>query len=89
MQFMHRMPMFHQLLSTMMTSQIKSRASSRSFPVGEDHTLTFFFFFPFFLHQRLVKGDEGPDLLDRMIACEEYYFSDLLEKWTTTSKNSK
>lgn len=45
MQFMHRMPVFHKLLSTMMTSQIKSRASSRSFPVGEDHTLTFFFFF--------------------------------------------
>ncbi len=44
MQFMHRMPVFHKLLSTMMSSQIKSRASSRSFPVGEDHTLTFFFF---------------------------------------------
>jgi hypothetical protein len=50
MQFMHGMPVFHQLLSTMMTSQLKPRASSRSFPVGEDHALPLFFVFPFFLH---------------------------------------
>ncbi len=84
---MHRMPVFHKLLSTMMTSEIKNRASSRSFPVGEDHTLTFFFFFPFFLHQRLVKGDEGPGLLDRMIACEEYYFS--LTCWRNGQQQAK
>jgi hypothetical protein len=34
-----------------------------------------------------VKGDEGPDLLDRMIACEECYFS--LTCWRNGQEQAK